>query len=324
VSANQNLNLQIINALLERKSVLLTSHIRADGDSIGAACAMREFLTSRGIEATVCCDGDVPEIYKFLLDADQLNTTPAIPYDATVVLDCPNLERVGKVKDKITPEMFIINIDHHPGNENYGDINLVAQEASSTSELIYHILREAKVAISPQIARALYVGIITDTGRFSHGNTRREAFQIAAELMDSGLNPAQVSTRLYQNTPVKTFKLQAEVMAGLRFALDGRVAYISISKELFQKTGTLPIDTQEFSDIPRNIEGVDVGIFFREEPGKDYVKISLRTTDAVDANAVASEFGGGGHHRAAGFSIKAALEEAERMVLKKVAAALET
>jgi len=320
VKPNERKNQQILEALLSSKSVLITSHVRADGDSLGAMSALHTFLASKGIASRLCYDGEVPEIYKFLPAMDRLNADGPAP-DMAVVLDCPGLDRIGSSREKIAPGLFVINIDHHPGNELFGRINLVDEDASSTAELLYFIFRRAECPITTEIARAIYTGILTDTGRFGNANTTREAFLISAELMEAGLDAEDIARRLYKSIPRNVFQLRSEATAGMRFALDGRVAFIAVSSELFNRTGTRPIDTQHFADIPRDVEGVDVGVFLREEAGR--IKVSVRSTAALDANALARKFGGGGHRRAAGFALQCSLEEAEQIVLKEIAASLE-
>ena len=319
---NQQKNQKILEVLLSSKSVLITSHIRADGDSLGAMSALHGFLASKGITPTLYYDGEVPRLYRFLPAMDRLNAGGPAP-DTTVVLDCPGLDRLGSSLQKITPGLFIINIDHHPGNELFGRVNLVSEGASSTSELLYYLILEGDGEITNEIAQAIYTGILTDTGQFSNANTTREAFLISAELMEAGLDVEDLGRRLYKSVPPNVFKLRSVASAGMKFTLDGRVATLSVSTDLFSQTGTRPIDTQHFADIPQSVNGVDVGIFLREESGPNQIKISVRSSDALDANALARKFGGGGHRRAAGFSLQCSLVEAEQIVVREVIAALQ-
>ncbi|NQT18184.1 MAG: bifunctional oligoribonuclease/PAP phosphatase NrnA, partial [Planctomycetes bacterium] len=159
-------------------------------------------------------------------------------------------------------------------------------------------------------------------GRFSHANTTARAFEISAALVGWGLNVAETSRRLYRQLSPNVTRLHAEAMLRLRYAIDGRVAYLSLPYEVFEATHSHPIDTQEFADIPRSIRGVEVGVFFRQETADAVSKVSLRSNGDADVRRVAKQFGGGGHVRAAGCTLACGLPEAEERILKAVADAL--
>jgi len=313
---------EILERLLAQESILITSHVRPDGDSLGVMSAMYSVLRTSGKDCCLFCDGPIPEMYAFLPHMERMNGEPAVEPTAALVLDCAGLDRVGAVRERITPDMEVLNIDHHPDNTFFGKHNHVDLAACSTAELVYNMLREGGLAIDEPTAVALYTGLVTDTGGFCHANTNAETFRISADLIERGLDVADVMMRLYKNTPRGVFRLRAAAMANMRFALDGQVAYFCITSDTFKATGTRPADTQGFSDIPRSVKGVKVGIFFREETGPGDIRVSIRSNNEVKANEIARLFGGGGHYRAAGCQLQCSLDEATERVLREVCAVL--
>jgi len=298
--------------------MLITSHIRADGDSLGAMTAAYEFLNERGIEAAMRYDGEIPQSYRFLAHIEKINEARAFSPAAALVLDSPTLDRVGKAAEAIAPNTPVINIDHHPDNSFFGALNLVREDASSSCEVLYDVFRACGGPLNVRTAVSLYTGVLTDTGRFSHPNATARAFAVCAELGSTGIDFAEVSSQVYKSLPVNVFRLQAKAMQRLRLALDGRVACITVPREVFVETGTQPIDTQDFADIPRLIRGVEVGVFIREESEQNDIKVSLRSRPGIDIRAVARKFGGGGHRQAAGCSLRCELSQAEELVLTAV------
>jgi len=215
--------------------------------------------------------------------------------------------------------MLILNMDHHPGNELFGAINLVDESASSVAEILYGVLRAGSMPLDRAVGECLYTGIMTDTGRFTHENTTARALETAAELVGLGVSPSRIAANIYSNYPREMVKLQAMAMQNITFANDGSVAFICVTRDQFRATGTSPVDTQEFADIPRGIRGVEVGVFLREEGSPNRIKASLRSAGTADVKIVAEEFGGGGHYRAAGCILDCTIEEAAKALAESIA-----
>lgn len=313
----------IIRAIENCSRILISAHIRLDGDAIGSEIAMYHALKNLGKEPHIVNDSSIPRVYSFLPEtalfgnsadlADTLNGN----YELIIALDSPSLNRLGKVCSIISKGAQVINIDHHVSNSNYGDINLICHDFSSTGEIVLHLLKETSQKITPAIATALYVAIITDTGRFTHANTTPESLQAAAYLIDHGANPAEIAKCLYKTNTYGQVMLYAFVAKTMKLDDGGKIATIHLTREMMEATQTAAIDTQEFSEIPASIEGVMVGILLREMKEPNMVKVSLRSRDSVDVNKIAQKFGGGGHEQAAGCEIPGSITDVERIIVKE-------
>ena len=315
---------EIIDAIDRYSRFAITSHIRLDGDALGCEIAMLHVLRALGKEAQVVNDGEVPRSLQFLDTAGDISCDPATlrdDIDVMLVLDSATLERTGKVAERVTKDCLIVNIDHHVSNDRFGAVNWV-EERSSTGEMLYCLFRQAACPL-PQVALdALYVAIITDTGRFTQGNTTAEALEAAAGLTRAGVNPGDIGSKLYRNEPFGVTMLRAKAVSTIERSAEGQIAAMCLTQEMFRDTQTDPIDTQEFADIPRSLEGVEVGVLFREMDTGDEVKASFRSQGKVDVNAIAQQFGGGGHVRAAGCTLPSGLDRAKKQVLDEVLNAL--
>ncbi|TET39106.1 MAG: bifunctional oligoribonuclease/PAP phosphatase NrnA [Planctomycetota bacterium] len=307
------------------KKFLITAHVNLDGDAIGSALALARMLKKRGKKARIVCDSAVPHIYMFLPDIEWIAHPPMYldeKYDAIFFLDTGNRHRVGDVAkflDGSTPE---INIDHHASNRGFGAIDFLDYEASAVGEILAGLFGELGWEMDLECATQLFVAIYTDTGRFSFANTTPHALEVAAKLVAGGVNVEQIFQECYQKMPAGVAALLARVYNSIDFALDRRIAYIHIAKKDFEETGTSALDTQQFADIPRSIEGVEVSVYFREE-GNDNYKVSFRANTGFDLNAFAAQFGGGGHPKAAGCTIHKGWPEVREVVINGLKERLE-
>ncbi|MEW6355293.1 MAG: bifunctional oligoribonuclease/PAP phosphatase NrnA [Planctomycetota bacterium] len=315
-----------INKLIAAKSnVLITSHVRLDGDAVGSELALAEGLRQLGKQAHIVNDGPVPGLYVFLNGREDIGASARNlrrDYDLVIVLDSSDLERLGGIRDELPKDAPVVNIDHHTSNDGFGDVAWVDTHASSVGEMIYRLLRRLGVEITIDIALSLYTAIATDTGRFLHSNTSPEALTITAELLGRGLDLTKANNALYRCTPLNLLKLRMLAEQTVALHAGGKIATMRITKQMFDATGTSPLDTQEIIEIPRSIEGVSVAVLLYDLEKPNQVKASLRSNEDVDVCAVAKQFGGGGHLRAAGCEIDLPLEEAERRVIQAVEAAL--
>ncbi len=318
------------------KRPLLTGHVRLDGDALGSEIALYQAFRGMGKDPCILNDSSIPRVYKFLLkDVETKRWTEETKaslsangntygFDLAVVLDTPVANRTGGVHQVISSGMPVINIDHHLCSDNFGDLNIVDTEKCSTGEIVFDLLRSLEIKITPRIAEALYVAIVTDTGRFMHRNTTSDTFRAAAHLIDCGADPTNISQFLYKTNTFGYIQLRSMAAETLSFHCDKKVACMWLTKKMMRDAHTPPIDTQDFADVPSSIEGVEVGVLLRELGAKNMIKVSLRSRDGIDVNKIAREFGGGGHRRASGFELEGSIQEVQDRVVKAVIRDLES
>lgn len=238
------------------------------------------------------------------------------PAQVFLVLDCGDAKRVPGFDP--SKAKTIIVIDHHETNDGFGDINLVEPDRSSTAEIVFDVLKELAQPISQEVAECLFTGIYTDTGGFRYSDTTPSTFEAAKQLVELGARPWKVAVEIYESSPVRRIKLLGLCLETLQLHLEGKVASLYVTLDMYKKTGALPEDTEDFVNYARGIKGVEVGIFMRElyEGG---VKVSLRSKEKVNVAKVARELGGGGHQNAAGCELNMGIREALKILLEKIA-----
>lgn len=308
---------KIIEAIRKHKKFLITAHVNLEGDSLGSQLAMKALLNAIGKESAIVDNDPVPEHYKFLPMADgaSCDLTRARDFDAVLVLDCPTLKRIGRVKDLISKGKFVINIDHHISNEKFGDINWVDPNASSAGEMVFKLFKAMDVALTKEAALCLYIAILTDTGSFNYDNTSSVTHEIAGELLGYGLDPASVSENVYEKRSIADIKFLGLVLSTIKVNSTGDVAYLEITRKMLDETGADMLKAEGFVNYARSIDKVRVAVIFKEDHGK--VNVSFRSKGDVDVNKIASFFNGGGHVKASGCIIEGALADAEKKVLAR-------
>ena len=269
---------------------LLTSHVNPDGDAIGSAIGLSRVLRRLGKGATI-----------WNHDATPPGGFPEL-FDAAIVLECPSPERTG-LADRLG-QITVINIDHHLGNEHYGAVNWVETAAPAVGEMVFRLSRALNVELDRDAANALYLTLVTDTGGFRFSNTTPETFEAAAALVRAGASPETVSAWIYESNPAAVMRLLGELLATLELHDEGRVATVRITREMMERAGAEPGDSEGLIDYPRSIAGVRAVALFRELDGGEH-KVSLRSRGGVNVERIARQHGGGGHHNAAGFSSSA-------------------
>ncbi len=294
--------------------VLILTHVRPDGDTIGSAGALCQALRDMGKEA-------------YLLPNPELTATYA-PYAApylapegyepgyVVSTDVAALQLLPE-NAKVYQESICLAIDHHPSNEGFGKENCVVAEAAACGEILYDIIREM-TQVTPQIAMLLYVAIATDTGCFVYSNTTARTHAIAAELLGCGIDVSQVNRALFRTKSRVRLAMEARMVAEMELYDQDRVVVMQIPLSLRQEMHATDADIEELSALAAQVEGTDCGITLREL-GKGRVKVSLRTGPRVNATRVCGLLGGGGHAAAAGATVEGTLAEAKEAVLAAVA-----
>lgn len=293
--------LQKINELVaENTSFLITSHESPDGDAIGSALALANYLTERNKDVTVHLCDPVPDIYGFLPLADRVvSVLPDRDFEICFVLDVGEFRRAGRQIADCRRIGSFINLDHHKTCEQFGALNLIDTAAAATGVLVYRLIRDAGWEISPPVAVCLYVALITDTGSFRYSNANPEAFAVAGEMIAKGVNAWDIASRLYESQPRGRLELLAQALTTLDFSPCGTFASLAVTLDMYERTGTDAELTDGFINYPRSVRGVEVAIFFRQL-AHDKFKVGFRSKGAVDVSGLAERFGGGGHHNAAG------------------------
>jgi bifunctional oligoribonuclease and PAP phosphatase NrnA len=300
---------QALQELRQADKLLLTTHENPDGDALGSLLAMHRLLEQLGKDSLMYMSPDefpLPWEYRGFSFEGLVGSPPADVVQRTIVfLDCGNIDRMP-VDFLQEDGLHILNIDHHHDNTRFGTVNLVRPEASCTAEIVWRLSKELDVVITPGIADALYVGLVTDTGRFMYENTSAEAHRMAAELIEAGVQPHQVYRRLWEDLPFRRLQLLQHALASVERHDSGSITIAHLTKQDYEATGALETDSEGVVDHMRAVEGTRVAVLVREllsEGREGMRKVSLRATDgSVDVSRVARSFGGGGHPQAAGFS----------------------
>jgi len=309
----------IADALRRAQTILISTHERPDGDAMGSQLALLELAGSLGKTAEVVNHSAVPGIYAFMPGATKVRRRPrrARNPDLAISVDAPNLARLGDAAKYFKGARATACIDHHPENENAADVVWADTQRSCVGEMVLD-LAELLGNVTATMATNLYAALLTDTGRFCFSNTNQASFDAARRLVSYGADPHALAVRLYQSVPEHVLRLAGAVQSRVKFHFDGRVAVMSVSHHQLVASGVDPLDTQDFSDMPRDILGVQIGVFLREE-ATDLVKVSLRAKNSFDVSQIARHFGGGGHRAAAGFTLNIPLRTVKTAVLKELA-----
>ncbi len=306
----------VLRTLQQGDNFLITSHVRPDGDSIGSMAALGHILQKLGKNFCLYNESGLPERYAWLNMPAGLQTDfPGNSWDWIIVLDSGNITRPGDHIVELSQDTPIINIDHHPGNPEFGRVNWVDPGASSVGEMVAGLALELGVGLNGSLGQGIYLAMVSDTGFFSFGNTTPGVLELSARLIREGLDPAEINPKITNQWSIPRIYLQGRALQQAEFLDQGRIALTSVSREMFQQTGAGPEDCEGLVNMLLKVHGVRVAAALREdEPG--HIKLSLRSADTDDVQRIAEDLGGGGHKNAAGGLIKASLEQAREMVLQ--------
>ena len=311
---------EIGRVLREHNRFAILSHVRPDGDALGCQIALALSLRQLGKEVRVWNEDGMLEKYSFLPRAELLTKPPAVPedVDVAVALDTAIQNRLGTAFAAVRSAKMWINIDHHLSNPGYGDLVYVDPTAPATGQIIFDLIKSQGFPFNREIAENLFAAISTDTGSFQYPKTSARTFEIAAQLVCTGIDVGRLNQQLYENYPRRRIELLRELLRTMRFESDGRVANFSLSLKTAAALQVLPEDNEGLIDHLRAIRGVIVAVFF-EELSDGKVRVSMRSkTDAIDVCAICQKFGGGGHTLAAGARVRGTLAEVEQKVLEEV------
>lgn len=303
---------------------LLTSHVNPDGDAIGSELGLARMLRKLGKGATVWNHDATPRIYAALPGAARIHVGEEPPagfpdlYTAVIVLECPTPERTGLAET--IQALPLINVDHHLGNELYGEVNWVDPAAPAVGEMVYRLSQALKIEIDEATANALFLTLVTDTGGFRFSNTTAETFDAGAALVRAGASPETVGRWIYESQPLGVLRLLGEMIPTLSLHDEGRVATARLEREMFARAAAERGDSEGLIDHLRAIAGVEAVALFRQV--EEGWKVSLRSRGDVDVERIARKSGGGGHQNAAGFTSSGELATLEREIVAALAAAV--
>jgi phosphoesterase RecJ-like protein len=304
----------IVDEIRSSHTFLLTTHEGPDGDAVGSSLALASILRKIGKDVVVHYRDPVPDLYGFLPGTDRVHAhIPDRYFDVAFVLDIGELRRAGDEFCSFGRIGKIINLDHHLACENFGTHNLIDPTAAATGVLVYRIASALGYSYDLETALCLYVSIITDTGSFRYSNANREAFTIAGEMIECGVNAWDVAEQLYESQPRKRLELLARCLPTLEVIKGGLAASVTVTLDMYAATGGNAELTDGFVNYPRSIRGVEVAIFFRQlEEGR--VKVGFRSKGKVNVAVFSAAMGGGGHHNAAGCTVDGTIDEVKARV----------
>jgi len=307
---------ELIEVFERGRSFIVTSHVNPDGDAVGSMGALYYVLTSLGKEVLLYNKTGVPSRFEWLPFAPLVRTSlEGGEYSGIIFLDCGDRERVGGGLEGVDSPL-IINIDHHPTNTFFGDINWVDPSMSSVGEMVAHLARACEIAMRGEIAEAIYTAIISDTGGFTFSNTSAATLSIVSQILEQGFDLDEFNRKYQRSWSLNRVHLHGLAMQRAHLVYEGQVGVITIPYALLERTATTSEDCEGIINYVRQIKGVKVAVVLREEQGG--IKFSLRSWGEVDVSKIASSLGGGGHKNAAGGVLSLSLEEATSYLLDVV------
>jgi phosphoesterase RecJ-like protein len=308
---------EVVEALRAAKRVSAICHENPDADTIGAAVAVCIIAERLGATAEIVSADGIPPVFGFLPHVASVVRKPHLDPDLAVTCDAATLERVGRIATE-QADWFsrarLLNIDHHVSSNYYGDLNLVDPRAAATCEVLARVVDALQIELDEELATALMTGIVRDSHGFSDPATSGDTLRAAARLLDAGAPLAMIHRRILSELPFPTMALWGKMLAGLGQEADGRIVYTTLTLEMLEQTGTEQHDADGLAEFMAKAKDADVNLLLREL-GPAETRVSIRTSEAVDATAIASRFGGGGHVRRAGCTVPAHATQAVALVL---------
>jgi len=305
---------KIWSKIKDSNSILLLTHERPDGDAIGSVLSFYHYLTSinKSVDMLIL---DIPKVFNFLPAIDKVVDNTAKEYDLGIIVDCAAKERIVGNGDLLSKCKSTICIDHHISNNKYCDLNLIEGDVSSCCQVIYYLFKYFNISFSKEILDSLMSGVLTDTNGFSINTVDKDTFNMAAQVMEFGVDIHNLYDRLLCKKTMSQHELTKLGMERLELIYNGKIAFTYILKSDFEKVGALNGEHEGIVDIGRNIEGVLVSVFLREDNGFTF---SLRSSGVVDVSKIAIALGGGGHFMASGGKVYGTLEETKETLINEI------
>jgi len=312
---------QIAAEIRKRQRFVVVSHARPDGDAIGSSLAMAFALRLLGKDARVVSKDPPPAPMLVFPGVTEIEVTGEVsdPGDAVIVMECGDLKRTGVAG---LERGFVINIDHHPGNTMFGAVNWFDLSAAACGEMVYEIIAELGVALTVDIATHIYVAILTDTGSFHYSNITPRTFEISRRCVEAGVNPQTVARSIFDSNNLGRLKLFGAVLSKMELDATGRIATVWVDRQLAHDCGGTYEDTEGLINLPLTVKEIVAVVFFKENGPNDW-RVSMRSKGDVDVNAVAKQFGGGGHKNASGCSVDGQLADLKALFRERLTEAIE-
>lgn len=304
--------------VLESQNIYIASHVQPDGDNIGSMLSLGLALKKLNKNVRLLKSDEIPSDYMFLPNIDLIKDYDNIDeIDLFIALDSSDEGRLGKNKDLLSKAKTILNIDHHISNTDFGHINIVDHNASSTGELMYDFIKYMNISIDEDMATCIYTAISSDTGSFMYDNTSAKTHEIAADLIKIGIDKRNININLYQNKSLERTKLFIKTMDNLELYFENKVGLAKITQDMLEDCNAKMEDSEGIISFIRDISPVEVAILLKEFSNNE-IKVSMRSKRYIDVAKICSNFGGGGHIRAAGCTINESIEEAKALILNEI------
>ena len=320
-TAAEDVRARIVDVLRARRRFVIVSHSRPDGDAVGSSLAMAYALRHLGKDVRVVSQDVPPQPMLVFPGVPDIEVTSRVddPGDAVVVMECGDLKRTGV--DGLDGG-FVINIDHHPGNTMYGAINWFDLSAAACGEMVFDLVRALGVPLTFEIATHVYIAILTDTGSFHYSNITPRTFEICRQCIEAGVNPPAVARSIFDSNNLGRLKLFGAVLNRMELDPSARVATLCVTHQLARESGGTYEDTDGLINLPLTVKEIRAVSFFKEQ-GPDDWRVSMRSKGDIDVNAIAKEFGGGGHKNASGCSARGELSGLKKLFEQRLLEAIE-
>ncbi len=305
---------EVAGLLKEQDNILILVHAHPDGDTLGCGYSLCRSLLSLGKNARVSCSDDIPAKYGYMF-SDVENK--AFEPDFIVAVDVADTKLLGSANEELYKDKIDLCIDHHGSNRLYAKQTYLDASAAAACEIILQVIRELGVEITKETADCIYTGLSTDTGCFRYSNVTPRTMMMGAEMIECGASHANINTIMFDTKTKSYLKLQQLCLEGLEMHFDDKCSLITVTQEMFRKSGSDESECDAIASLSRQVEGVVIGATLRERPDGSF-KVSLRTHEPVDASAICAEMNGGGHPRAAGCQLDGTLEEAKATLLRNI------
>lgn len=309
----------IIALMKNADRIAILPHVSIDGDALGSSLALALALKKINKELTVYIEEEIPLSYSFLPGKEFVKVYDNKPekHDLVIALDTGDLERLGRRIEIFNEADTTINMDHHTTNTEFADMNLVKTSASAVGEIIYQIIKMMGIEIDKEMATCIYVAIVTDTGGFRYSNTTPITHQITSDLLNNGVDVANISQTLFETSSLSRVKLMGVAIETLEVLEGGKLTFMTVSDDMIKSAGAKEEECDGIVNIGRNIGDVEVAVLMRYRLNGE-LKINFRSKDYVDVSKIANKHSGGGHKRAAGCTIKGDMREIKEMLIKEI------
>ncbi|MCC7417719.1 MAG: bifunctional oligoribonuclease/PAP phosphatase NrnA [Acidobacteria bacterium] len=311
----------IVDAIGRRQRFVISSHARPDGDSIGSQLAMAYALRALGKEAAIVNADPAPPPLMQFPGVRSIAIAPEVEgcFDAAIVMECSDLARTGVSG---LDRQFVINIDHHPGNTGYGDLQWFDPRAAACGEMVFALVQALGAPLTVEIATHVYVAILTDTGSFHYSHISPRTFDICRQALDAGVDPVLVARNVYDSNNMGRLKLFGSVLSAMQIDTTGRIAIVYLDHEMARAAGGTYDDTEGLINLPLTVKEILAVVFFKQVEGDRY-RVSMRSKGEIDVSAVAKTYGGGGHKNAAGCTVSGGIDEVQKLLVRDLTQAIE-